>query len=97
MNISFTPMLGIERFMDLRQSVIFATAPVTEILAKGYLGYFEQFAAGSYKMKPVIVNAGIDTPKGPHIVSTEEPVDVPVEKPIMMSPEVVTETMPSSI
>ena len=67
-NLAYVPMLGVERFMDLRQRVVFATMPVPALLAQGYLGYFEQFKKGSYRIKPVVVNAGIDAPEGLHTV-----------------------------
>jgi len=74
--IAFVPLFGVERFMDLRQSVIFATMPIPKIFLEGYLGYFEQFAKGSYQMKPVVVSAGIDTPGGIHTIVT--PLAVPL-------------------
>jgi hypothetical protein len=74
--IAFVPLFGVGRFMDLRQSVVFATMPVPKIFLEGYLGYFEQFAKGSYNMKPVVVSAGIDAPEGVHTV------DIPPETSI---------------
>lgn len=98
-NIAYVPMFGVEAFMDLRQDVVFATAPVPKLLAEGYLGYFAEFVKGSYKTKPVIVNAGIDTEKGPHVVSTETPPETPTETPeapVEAAPEAPAEAAPSA-
>lgn len=71
--IAFVPLFGVEHFLDLRQNVVFATSPIPKIFLEGYLGYFEQFAKGSYSMKPVVVDAGIDAPEGVHTVTAIAP------------------------
>jgi hypothetical protein len=98
-NVLFLPLFPIESFMDLRQACIFSSSPIPPILLKGYLGYFEEFAKGSYRMNPVVISAGIDAPNGEHLMSgvpeleTEEP---PAGDPLQTSPvpapeETVTE------
>ena len=76
-NVIFLPLFPVEHFMDLSRSCIFSTSPVPVILAKGYLGYYEQFAKGNYRMQPVVINAGIDTPEGAHKVSGVPEVEQP--------------------
>ena len=74
-NISFLPLFPVEHFMDLRQACIFSSSPIPVILAQGYLGYFEQFCKGSYKLQPVVINAAIDAPEGVHTIPGKpEPV-----------------------
>lgn len=94
-NVLFLPLFPIESFMDLRQACIFSSSPIPPILLKGYLGYFEQFAKGSYRMNPVVISAGIDAPEGEHIVSgvPEDPTEEPLPDPLQAVPEPAPETV----
>jgi hypothetical protein len=89
-NILFLPIFPVEHFMDLRQACIFSSSPIPKILAEGYLGYFEQFAKGNYRMKPVVINGAIDAPEGAHTVedspSTPSP-EAPKTDPLQAVPE----------
>jgi len=91
-NVLFLPLFPIESFMDLRQSCIFSSSPIPPILLKGYLGYFEQFAKGSYRMNPVVINAAIDAPEGAHEVSGV-PEAPPNSDPLQAVPEPAPETV----
>lgn len=58
-NVVFLPVAFVEQYLDLSLATMFGVSPTPDIVAKGYIGYFEQFVQGSYRMQPVVTSAAI--------------------------------------
>lgn len=60
--VMFMPVLFCEEYIDLaiESAAFFGTHPVPAIIAEGYESYFNEFSQGSYKMKPLLMDAGVD-------------------------------------
>ncbi len=57
-NVLYLPVTFCEEFIDLQYGLVWAMSPVPEIVAKGYEGFFKNFAEGNYRMQPLVMNAG---------------------------------------
>lgn len=83
--VMFMPLLFCEEYIDINvdAAAFFGTHPVPDVIAQGYESYFNEFNAGSYKMQPLLVEAGVH---GAPVevddlhVSHATPVEPPPEK-----------------
>ena len=59
--VLFMPLLFCEEYLDVNvdSAAFFGTHPVPDVIAQGYESYFAEFHQGSYKMKPLLVEAGV--------------------------------------
>ena len=61
-HIMWMPLAFCEEFIDLRidSAAFFGSHPVPEIVEQGYKAFVEHFLEDSYKMKPLLAQAGVD-------------------------------------
>jgi hypothetical protein len=67
--ILFLPIFLCDDYIELVNSTMFGISPPPDVVVQSYRSYFDQFVQGAYKIKPIIVNAGVDA----DIVTVDDP------------------------
>lgn len=80
-SVIYLPVAFVETRLLLRWGIMFGTSDAPVAVLQGYEGYFDEFLKGSYTMRPVVINAGIEAEQ----VSTEAQ-PVPAEPTIELCP-----------
>lgn len=72
-SVVYLPVPFVDKYIELLWSAVRGTHPIDPVIVQGYAGFFEQFIVDAYRMKPLMVGAGIDAPEGAHEVKTDKP------------------------